>query len=153
MPITGLSIWKVPREETANASYEAIKLGYRLIDGAHKYGNSREASEGIRRAMAEGLVRREDLFVTSKLWNTSNIITKVHGSKGDRSADILVRLGGKTCLPAGKGAPGRDVVYFETMVKTKENPDGIIKSLGVANFHAQLLYDLLSYAKVPVAAT
>jgi D-xylose reductase len=41
---------------------------------------------------------------------------------------------------------------LETLVKTEENPNGIIRSLGVANFHAQLLYDLLSYAKVPVAS-
>lgn len=70
MPITGFGIWKVPREDTANAVYEAIKMGYRLIDGAHNYGNSREAGEGVRRAIQEGLVKREDLFVTSKLWNT-----------------------------------------------------------------------------------
>jgi len=70
MPITGFGIWKVPREDTANAVYEAIKMGYRLIDGAHNYGNSREAGEGVRRAIEEGLVKREDLFVTSKLWNT-----------------------------------------------------------------------------------
>lgn len=70
MPIIGFGIWKVPREDTANAVYEAIKMGYRHIDGAHNYGNSLEAGAGVRRAIEEGIVKREDLFVTSKLWNT-----------------------------------------------------------------------------------
>lgn len=49
---------------------QAIKAGYRLFDGAYDYGNEKEAGEGIRRAIKEGLVKREDIFVTTKLWNT-----------------------------------------------------------------------------------
>ncbi|MBE3044982.1 aldo/keto reductase [Candidatus Bathyarchaeota archaeon] len=48
---------------------QAIKNGYRLFDGAYDYQNEREAGEGIRRAISEGLVTREDVFVTTKLWN------------------------------------------------------------------------------------
>jgi D-xylose reductase len=70
MPITGFGIWKAPREDTSNAVYEAIRMGYRLIDGAHNYANSHEAGEGVWRAIQECLVKREDLSVTSKLWNT-----------------------------------------------------------------------------------
>ncbi len=47
--------------------YNAIKTGYRLFDGAADYGNEKEAGEGIKRAIDEGLVKREDLFITSKL--------------------------------------------------------------------------------------
>ena len=52
--------------------YNAIKSGYRLFDGAGDYGNEKEAGEGIQRAIRDGLVKREDLFITSKLWNTSH---------------------------------------------------------------------------------
>lgn len=41
--------------------YNAIKAGYRLLDGAGDYGNEKEAGEGVRRAIADGLVKREDL--------------------------------------------------------------------------------------------
>ena len=46
--------------------YNAIKVGYRLLDGAGDYGNEKEAGEGVRRAIADGLVKREDLCVP--LW-------------------------------------------------------------------------------------
>ena len=48
---------------------QAIKAGYRLFDGAYDYQNEREAGQGIQRAISEGLVRREDVFVVTKLWN------------------------------------------------------------------------------------
>jgi D-xylose reductase len=41
--------------------YEAIKIGYRLIDGACDYGNEKEAGEGVRRAIKDGIVKREDI--------------------------------------------------------------------------------------------
>src|SRR4051812_7183320 len=47
--------------------YNAIKSGYRLLDGAGDYGNEKEAGEGVARAIKEGLVKREDLFITSKV--------------------------------------------------------------------------------------
>ena len=44
-------------------------MGYRLFDGAYDYQNEKEAGQGIKRAIDEGLVKREDIFVTTKLWN------------------------------------------------------------------------------------
>lgn len=49
--------------------YQAIKAGYRCIDQAIHYANEKETGQGIKRAIKEGIVKREDLFVTSKLWN------------------------------------------------------------------------------------
>lgn len=48
---------------------QAIKVGYRLFDGAYDYQNEREAGQGIKRAIEEGLVKREEVFVVTKLWN------------------------------------------------------------------------------------
>lgn len=54
----------------SDAVYEAIKVGYRLFDGAQDYGNEIEVGQGLTRALSEGLVERKDLFIISKLWNT-----------------------------------------------------------------------------------
>ena len=68
MPQLGFGVYQIPLEETAEAVYQAIKIGYRLIDTASIYGNEKETGEGIKRAINEGLVTREELFVTSKLF-------------------------------------------------------------------------------------
>jgi len=57
------------KENCANIVYESIKNGYRLLDSAEIYGNEAQTGEGIERAVKENLVKREDLFIVSKLWN------------------------------------------------------------------------------------
>ena len=71
MPSVGLGCWKIAREQTAETVYNAIaKAGYRCIDQACDYANEKETGEGIKKAIDEGVVTRQELFVTSKLWNT-----------------------------------------------------------------------------------
>ena len=70
MPSVGLGLWKMPKEECANAVYKSIEAGYRLLDSACDYGNEQETGEGIKNALYYNLCKREDLFVVSKLWNT-----------------------------------------------------------------------------------
>jgi D-xylose reductase len=70
LPAVGLGLWKIGRAEVGGLVEQAIRLGYRHLDSACDYGNEAEAGEGIARALASGLCRREDLWVTSKLWNT-----------------------------------------------------------------------------------
>ena len=69
-PAMGLGLWKIARPDTPALVEEAIRVGYRHIDSACDYGNEVEAGQGIRAALAKGLCRRDDLWVTSKLWNT-----------------------------------------------------------------------------------
>merc|ERR1719163_988497 len=70
MPSVGLGLWKLPKDKCTDQVYNAIKCGYRLLDGACDYGNEKEVGQGIKQALDEGICKREDLFVVSKLWNT-----------------------------------------------------------------------------------
>ena len=70
LPTLGLGTWKIARGATADTVHAALAAGYRHLDCACDYGNEVEVGQGIARAIAEGLVTREDLWVTSKLWNT-----------------------------------------------------------------------------------
>jgi len=69
MPLVGFGLWKVPKDTAADTVYNAIRSGYRPSHGAYDYQNEMEAGEGIKRAISEGLVKREDIFITTKLWN------------------------------------------------------------------------------------
>lgn len=68
--LTRSGTWKSSPEEVQDAVYHAIKVGYRHIDTAFAYQNEEDVGKGIRKAIDEGLVKREDLFVTTKLWAT-----------------------------------------------------------------------------------
>ena len=72
MPAVGFGCWKVDKDKCANVVYSAIKTGYRLLDEAAIYANEKECGEGIKKAIDEGLVKREELFITSKLWNSEH---------------------------------------------------------------------------------
>ncbi|MBC7169253.1 MAG: aldo/keto reductase [Phenylobacterium sp.] len=67
MPQLGLGVWRTPADETARVVATALSAGYRAVDTAAVYGNEAGVGEGIR---ASGL-RREEVFVTTKLWNES----------------------------------------------------------------------------------
>ncbi|WP_307471552.1 aldo/keto reductase [Cytobacillus purgationiresistens] len=70
MPVVGYGVFRVEDgPELSNAVKTAIKLGYRSIDTAQIYGNEESVGRGIREAIKEGIVTREELFITSKVWN------------------------------------------------------------------------------------
>lgn len=70
LPKVGFGFWKVEQDQTAEVCYDAIKTGYRHLDCACDYGNEQEVGQGIAKAISDGLCDRDDLWVTSKLWNT-----------------------------------------------------------------------------------
>jgi alcohol dehydrogenase (NADP+) len=73
MPMLGLGTWKSNEREAYHAVREAIRIGYRHIDCAARYENEQEIGEAIAEAIEGGEVRREDLWVTSKLWNNAHL--------------------------------------------------------------------------------
>ena len=70
MPLVGYGVFRVPDgDDLAEAVKTAIAKGYRSIDTAQVYRNEESVGRGIRAAIEEGLVSRDELFITSKVWN------------------------------------------------------------------------------------
>jgi len=69
MPILGFGVYQITDlTQCEQCVYDAIKVGYRLIDTAAAYMNEEAVGKAIKRAIEEGMVKREGLFVTTKLW-------------------------------------------------------------------------------------
>ncbi|KAL5315107.1 hypothetical protein ACEPPN_017758 [Leptodophora sp. 'Broadleaf-Isolate-01'] len=170
MPQVGFGLWKVANATCADTVYNAIKVGYRLFDGACDYGNETEAGEGVARAIKEGLVKREDLFIVSKLWNSFHDGDQVEKICRKQLADwgidyfdlyivhfpvALKYVDPSVRYPPGWAVDGKDDVQtsnasiqetWQAMETVKEK--GLAKSIGVSNFQGSLILDLLRYAKV-----
>ncbi|KAJ4290659.1 D-xylose reductase [Collariella sp. IMI 366227] len=169
MPQVGFGLWKVDNAVCADVVYNAIKTGYRLLDGAADYGNEVECGKGVARAIAEGIVKREELFIVSKLWNTFHdgervqpIVKKQLADWGIDYFDLylihfpvaLEYVDPSVRYPPGWHYEGDEIrpskaTIQETWTAMESLVDsGLAKSIGVSNFQAQLIYDLLRYARI-----
>merc|ERR1711936_785693 len=72
MPRLGLGTWKAPAEKTKAAVKTAVKAGYRMIDCANDYDNEHVIGEALQELFKEGVVKREELFIQAKLWNSNH---------------------------------------------------------------------------------
>jgi len=90
MPGLGLGTWKSQPGEVGAAVRSAIELGYRHIDCAAIYANEAEVGEAIAAAIADGLVTRDELWITSKLWNNAHAPADVEPALRKTLADLRV---------------------------------------------------------------
>jgi len=87
-PALGLGTWLSKKNEVYNAVLAAIKTGYRHIDCAYIYGNEKEIGAALHEAFKLGLVKRQDLFITSKLWNSDHAPERVELAIRKSLADL-----------------------------------------------------------------
>lgn len=176
MPAVGLGLWKIDADTVGNAVYHAIKLGYRHLDSAADYGNEKQVGEGIARALADGLCSREELWVTSKLWNTyhrrEHVEAACRKSMADLGLDYLDlylvhfpialryvefadRYPPEWIYDPAAAEPGMQldaVPLSETWGAMEQLVEaGIARQIGVCNYSASLLHDLMSYARIKPA--
>lgn len=172
MPLVGFGLWKVNNDTCADTVYNAIKSGYRLFDGACDYGNEQESGQGVARAIKEGIVKRSDLFLVSKLWNSFHdhdrvepICKKQLSDWGIDYFDLFIvhfpislkYVDPSERYPPGFTYDGKNVVPGNASIQEtwtameKLVSQGMAKSIGISNFNGQLIMDLLRYAKIPPA--
>jgi len=176
LPAVGLGLWKIGRDSVGGLIEEAIRLGYRHLDSACDYGNEAEAGAGIARALAKGLCRREDLWVTSKLWNTyhepRHVRPAVERSLRDLRLDhldlylvhfpiALEHVPFETRYPPGwffdpeaprPGMRPARVPLAETWAAMEGLVEaGLVRRIGVCNYGVGLLRETLATARIPPA--
>ncbi|MGE7796939.1 aldo/keto reductase [Lysinibacillus fusiformis] len=146
MPLVGYGVFRVPEgEDLAEAVKTAIAKGYRSIDTAQVYRNEESVGRGIRAAIEEGLVTREELFITSKVWNDGLSYEETLAAY-DSS---LEKIGLDYLDLYLVHWPGIDTNYVEVYkALEKIYQDGRVRSIGVSNFHVHHLEKLLKETKV-----
>lgn len=173
LPIVGLGTWKAAPGVVRTVVHQAIRLGYRHIDCACDYGNEEEVGQGIKDALDEGICSREELFVTSKLWNTfharEHVEEACRKSLSDLGLDYLdlylihfpIAL---KYVPIEKRYPPEwihdpsavepkmeyaNVSIQETWEAMEDLVEKkLVRNIGVSNFSAMLIMDMLNYAKI-----
>ncbi|MBB5179351.1 diketogulonate reductase-like aldo/keto reductase [Planomicrobium koreense] len=143
MPQLGYGVWQVPDNEAADAVTEAIKVGYRSIDTAMIYKNE----AGVGQALKESSVPREELFITTKVWNSD----QGYDSTLRAFEDSLERLGLDYVDLYLIHWPTPDFGQYVDTYKALEKlyKDGKVKAIGVCNFEIEHLERLLEECDVP----
>ena len=142
MPQLGFGVWQVPDAEAETAVATALEAGYRSIDTAAAYGNE----EGTGRAIARSGVPREDLFVTTKLWNS------------DQGYEATLRAFDASVSKLGLDYVDLYLIHWPTPERglyvdtykafEKLHADGRIRAIGVSNFLPEHLEHLIAQTSV-----
>ncbi|GAA6101851.1 aldose reductase-related protein 2 [Tachysurus ichikawai] len=170
MPLLGLGTWKGKKtsaELCQGAAETAIAAGYRHLDTAYSYGNEVELGKAIHSKMQQGIIKRQDMFIVSKLWGThhapKDIPLCLNKSIGDLQLEYLdlylvhfpvgLQKVDNELFPMKDGKMLTSDIDYVDVWKGMEalKASGKVKSIGVSNFSIQQLERLLSVAKIPPA--
>jgi 2,5-diketo-D-gluconate reductase A len=142
MPILGFGVYQIPADQTEQAVSDALAAGYRSLDTAAAYGNE----EAVGRAIAASGIPRDELFVTTKLWVQD---AGEEATKGAFAAS-LQRLGLDYVDLYLIHQPFGDV-YGSWRTMQGLSQEGSARAIGVSNFHADRLVDLIEHNEVSPA--
>ncbi|MGB7785671.1 MAG: aldo/keto reductase [Salinimicrobium sp.] len=159
MPAIGLGTWKSQKGKVEEAVKIALKEGYRHIDCAATYGNEAEIGNALSSVFSEAKIKREEVWITSKLWNDSHrkeeVIPALKQTLKDLQLDYLdlYLMHWPVAFKHGVGFPEKDDDYlsleevpiietWNAMVEAKKQ--GLVKHIGVSNFSEKKLRDLMS---------
>uniref|UniRef100_A0A3P8Y8L4 alcohol dehydrogenase (NADP(+)) n=1 Tax=Esox lucius TaxID=8010 RepID=A0A3P8Y8L4_ESOLU len=169
MPLLGLGTWKSGSSSSVfqSAVEAAIAAGYRHIDTAYSYRNEVEIGKALRSKMQQGIIRRQDMYIVSKLWcthhATNDIQVCLNKSLSDLQLDYLdlylvhfpvgLKKVDDELFPMKDGEILTTDIDYLDVWKGMEAllASGKVKSIGVSNFNILQLERLLSVAKVPPA--
>lgn len=144
MPVFGLGTYSLTGNVCVDSVYEAIRDGYRLIDTAYMYGNEAEVGEAVRRAIADGLIAREDVFVITKLYPNQYAEPEQAIERALETLDI-----GYIDMMLLHHPGAGDVKAYQAMERAAEA--GKIRSLGLSNYYIEELSDFLTKVDVKPA--
>lgn len=145
MPWFGLGVFKVEEGEDLSAAIKAaIKHGYRSIDTAAIYGNESGVGQAIHEALEENGLAREELFVTSKVWNE------------DQGYEETLAAFDTSLSKLGLDVLDLYLIHWPVAGKYKDTwraleklyKDGRVRAIGVSNFHVHHLQDMLATAEI-----
>ncbi|MEP3225737.1 MAG: aldo/keto reductase [Parasphingorhabdus sp.] len=176
IPDIGFGLWKVSPQDCRDVVIEAIKAGYRHFDCAADYGNEQQVGDGLKAAFDQGLVAREDLWITSKLWNSYHHPDHVEAACQKSMTDLgldyldlylihfpiaLAYVPIETRYPAewlvdpeaeNPVMQRASVPLHETWAALEKLVDkGLVRQIGVCNYISGLVHDLMSYARIKPA--
>ncbi len=143
MPMEGFGVFQVPKAECKDVVLNAIRTGYRLIDTASSYQNEEAVGAAVREAIDSGIVKREDLFITTKAYiqemGCENLKKAFSRSLEKLELDYLDLY--LIHMPLGD--------YYGAWRAMEElHEDGKIRAIGVCNFDSARLMDLCYNVKV-----
>ena len=129
IPVIGFGVWQVPDDVVVDATLKALEVGYRHIDTAYLYLNERGVGEALRRSGLD----RDDIFVTTKVWNTDHgydetlrAFDKSTGLLGIDEVDLYL---------IHWPTPARDIYLDSWRALIRLREEGRARSIGVSNFH------------------
>lgn len=163
MPALGLGTWKSAPGDVYKAVKIAIKTGYRHIDCAPVYGNEKEVGQAITECIAEGIVKRNELWITSKLWNNrharADVVPALKQTLSDLNTSYLdlflihwpIALKKEVIFPqsGNEMISLKEIPLTETWKGMEDSVDaGLAKHIGVSNFGIKNLKNVFASARI-----